>query len=68
MLIINKIDLATYVETTLPESDTRTANLDLIMEDAQKIRGDKPTVLVSLKKEIGLDEVVRIIRQKALSK
>jgi urease accessory protein len=68
LLIINKIDLAAYVETTLPESDTRIANLDLMMEGAQKIRGDKPTILVSLKKEIGLDEVVRIIRQKALFK
>jgi Ni2+-binding GTPase involved in maturation of urease and hydrogenase len=44
------------------------ANHDLMIEDAQKIRGDKPTVLISLKKEIGLDEVVRIIRQKALFK
>ena len=68
LLIINKIDLAAYVETTIPESDVKTANLDLMMEDARKIRGDKPTVLVSLKKEIGLDEVVKIIREKALFK
>jgi len=39
-----------------------------MMEDAKKIRGDKPTVLLSLKKEIGLDEVVKIIRKKALFK
>ncbi|HVP16258.1 MAG TPA: urease accessory protein UreG [candidate division Zixibacteria bacterium] len=68
LLIINKIDLAAYVETTIPESDIKTANLDLMMEDAKKIRGDKPTVLVSLKKEVGLDEVVKIIREKALFK
>lgn len=68
LLIINKIDLAPYVETTIPESATKTANLDLMVEDAHKIRGDKPTVLVSLKKEIGLDEVVKVIREKALFK
>jgi urease accessory protein len=68
LLIINKIDLAPYVETTIPESDTKTANLDLMMADAKKIRGDKPTVLVSLKKETGLDDVVKIIREKALFK
>lgn len=68
LLIINKIDLAPYVETTIPESDIKTANLDLMMEDAKKIRGDKPTVLVSLRNEIGLDDVVKIIREKALFK
>jgi len=68
LLIINKVDLAPYVETTIPESNVKTANLDLMMEDAKKIRGDKPTVLVSLKKEIGLDDVVKIIREKALFK
>jgi Ni2+-binding GTPase involved in maturation of urease and hydrogenase len=49
--MINKIDLVAYVETTLPESDTMIANHDLMIEDAQKIRGDKPTVLISLKKK-----------------
>jgi len=68
LLIINKIDLAAYVETTIPESEVKTANLDLMMEDAQKIRFDKPTVLASLRKEIGLDEIVKIIREKALFK
>lgn len=68
LLIINKIDLAPYVETTIPESATKTANLDIMMEDARKIRGGKPTVLVSLKEEIGLDEIVKIIREKALYK
>jgi urease accessory protein len=56
------------VATTIPESTTKTANLDLMMEDARKIRGDKPTVVVSLKDEIGLDEIVKIIREKALYK
>lgn len=68
LVIINKIDLAAYVETTIPESDVKTANLDLMMGDAKKIRGDKPTVLASLRKEIGLEEIVKIIREKALLK
>jgi len=68
LLIINKADLAPYVETSIPESDVKTANLDLMIEDAKKIRGDKPTVLASLKKEIGLDDIVKIIREHALLK
>ncbi|HUH78665.1 MAG TPA: urease accessory protein UreG [Methanoregula sp.] len=66
LLIVNKIDLAPYVETTIPESPVKTANLDLMREDAQKMRGDKPSVFVSLKEESGLDEIVKIIREKAL--
>ena len=66
LLIVNKIDLAPYVETTIPESPVKTANLDLMREDAQKMRGDKPSVFVSLKEESGLDKIVKIIREKAL--
>jgi urease accessory protein len=66
MLIINKIDLAPYVETTIPESGIKTANLDLMLQDAKQIRGDKPTILASLKDGTGLDEVVRVVREKAL--
>lgn len=68
LLIINKIDLAPYVESTIPESNVKTANLTLMEEDAKKLRGDRPTVLMSLKNNIGLDEVVKIIREKALYK
>lgn len=66
LLIVNKIDLAPYVETTLPESPTKTANLEIMKEDAKKIRGEKPTIFLSLKEETGLDEVVKYIREKAL--
>ena len=38
MLIINKIDLAPYLETTIPESDIKTANLELMLQDAKLIR------------------------------
>ncbi len=68
LLLINKIDLAPYVESTILESGVKTANLDLMMEDAKKLRDDKPTVLLSLKDGTGLDEVVKIIRERALFK
>jgi len=68
LLLINKIDLAPYVESTILESGVKTANLDLMMQDAKKLRGDKPTLLLSLKDGIGLDDLVKIIREKALFK
>jgi urease accessory protein len=68
LLLINKIDLAPYVESTILESGVKTANLDLMMQDAKKLRGDKPTVLPSLKDGTGLDQLVKIIREKALFK
>jgi len=66
--LINKIDLAPYVESTILESGVKTANLDLMMQDAKNLRGDKPTVLLSLKDGTGVDEVMKIIREKALFK
>jgi len=68
LLLINKIDLAPYDESTILESGVKTANLDLMMQDAKKLRGDKPTVMLSLKDGTGLDELVKIIREKALFK
>jgi len=68
LLLINKIDLAPYVESTILESGVKTANLDLMMQDAKNLRGDKPTLLLSLKDGTGLDELVKIIREKALFK
>ncbi len=68
LLLINKIDLAPYVESTILESGVKTANVDLMMQDANKLRGDKPTVLLSLKDGAGVDEVVAILKEKALFK
>jgi urease accessory protein len=68
LLVINKIDLAPYVESTILESGIKTANLDLMMQDAKKLRGDKPTVMLSLKDGTGLDDVMKIIKEKALFK
>lgn len=66
LLLINKIDLSPYVETTIPESETRTANLQIMKEDAAKIRPDKPTVFISLKEDNGVDEIVSYIKEKGL--
>jgi urease accessory protein len=68
LLLINKIDLAPYVESTILESGVKTANLDLMMQDANKLRGDKPTLLLSLKNGTGIDELVKTIKEKALFK
>lgn len=66
LLLINKIDLSLYVETTIPESETSTANLQIMKEDAAKIRPDKPTVFISLKEDNGVDEIVSYIKEKGL--
>ena len=66
LLLINKIDLSPYVETTIPESETSTANLQIMKEDAAKIRPDKPTVFISLKEDYGIDEIVSYIKEKGL--
>ena len=39
-----------------------------MMQDAKKLRGDKPTVMLSLKDGTGLDDVMKIIKEKALFK
>ena len=66
LLIVNKIDLAPYVETTIPESTIRTANIDIMKEDAKKMRPGKPTLFISLKDETGMGEVVDLIKERAL--
>ena len=66
LLLINKIDLSPYVETTIPESETSTANLQIMKDDAAKIRPDKPTVFISLKEDNGVDEIVSYIKEKGL--
>lgn len=66
LLLINKIDLSPYVETTIPESETSTANLQIMKDDAAKIRPDKPTVFISLKEDNGVNEIVSYIKEKGL--
>jgi len=68
LLVINKIDLAPYVASTILESGMKTANVALMQKDADRIREGRPTVLISLKDGTGLDELVSVIRERALFK
>ena len=51
LLVINKIDLASFVD----------ANLDIMERDAKIVRKNKPHVLVNCKTDEGVDVVVRHI-------
>ncbi len=66
ILVINKIDLAPYVETTISGSTIPTANVGLMLDDAKTARGDKPTIPVSLKEGTGVTELASLIRERAL--
>ena len=56
LLVINKIDIAEYVH----------ASLEVIDRDTKKQRGDKPYVFTDLYKGIGLEEVIRWIKEDML--
>ncbi len=59
LLVINKIDLAPYVG----------ADLEVMKRDSQRMRGERPFLLVSLRDGTGADEVVRwVMQQFALRK
>ena len=66
ILVINKIDLAPFVETTISESTIPTASVDLMLDDAKTARGDKPTIPISLKEGTGVTELASLIRERAL--
>ncbi|KAF9462992.1 P-loop containing nucleoside triphosphate hydrolase protein [Collybia nuda] len=51
LLVINKIDLAPYVN----------ASLDVMSRDSKLMRGDGPTVFTSMKEGKGIDDVVGLI-------
>lgn len=53
LLVINKIDLASYVG----------ADLDIMKRDSLKMRGDKPFVFSNLKQQQGLDSIMGFIEQ-----
>jgi len=52
LLIINKIDLAPFVN----------ADLSVMERDAKKMRGDKPFVFTNLKTQQGLNEVIDFLK------
>lgn len=57
LLIINKTDLAEHVG----------ASLDVMRADARRMRGERPFVLVSLKRDDeGLDEICRFIEHEGM--
>ena len=56
LLVINKIDIAEYVH----------ASLEVMGRDTKKQRGDKPYVFTDLYRGIGLDEVIRWIKEDML--
>lgn len=56
VLVINKTDLAPYVE----------ANLEVMAADATTMRGGKPFVFTNCKTGAGIDELISLIRYQAL--
>jgi urease accessory protein len=57
LLVINKIDLAPFVE----------ADLGVMQRDAWKMRGARPFVFTNLKKDVGLDEIIAWLKTEVLS-
>jgi urease accessory protein len=56
ILVVNKIDLAPYVD----------ASLDVMARDAAAMRGDKPVVFTNCKTGEGVDQLVALIGHDAL--
>ncbi|MFZ6639003.1 urease accessory protein UreG [Undibacterium sp. TC4M20W] len=56
LLIINKTDLAPHVG----------ANLDIMAQDAKRMRGERPFVFTNLRTGDGLEAVVSFIRQQGM--
>ncbi|WP_078551506.1 urease accessory protein UreG [Bacillus alkalicellulosilyticus] len=56
LLVINKIDLAPYVEV----------DLDIMKEDATKARAGRPFIFTNQKKDIGIPEVIEWIKKHML--
>ncbi|MCR8686122.1 urease accessory protein UreG [Campylobacter sp. 1569] len=58
LMIINKIDLAPYVN----------ASLKIMQEDTLKMRGDRPFIMSNLQTKEGLDEIIIWIKKYTLLK
>ena len=56
LLVINKIDLAPYVG----------ANLDIMREDTQRMRPQRPFMMTNLKDQEGLQDVIQFIEKQGL--
>jgi urease accessory protein len=58
LLVINKIDLAPHVG----------ADLEVMRRDGQRMRGDRPFVLISLRTGAGVDEMLQWVRRQLESR
>jgi len=56
LLVINKIDLAPHVG----------ASLEVMAQDARRMRGERPFVFSNMKEGLGLDEIVSFIERRGL--
>jgi urease accessory protein len=56
LLVINKIDLAPHVG----------ASLDVMAQDARRMRGERPFVFTNMKDGIGVEEIVAFIEHRGL--
>lgn len=56
LLVINKIDLAPMVG----------ASLEVMAQDAKKMRGERPFVFTNLKTSVGLDTIIGFIEQRGM--
>lgn len=57
LLIINKTDLAPYVG----------ADLEVMRRDSQRMRGERPFLMISVKEQQGVEEVVKWVREQLAS-
>jgi len=58
LLVINKTDLAPHVG----------ADLDVMRRDSQKMRGERPFLMVSLRQREGVGEVITWVREQFASR
>jgi len=56
LLVINKTDLAPYVG----------ASLEVMREDTLRMRGEKPFAMTDLRRQDGLDQIIRFIETQGL--
>ena len=56
LLVINKIDLASYVG----------ADLEVMRSDAQKMRGERPFVMCNLRAQTGVAEIIGFLEKQGL--
>ena len=56
LLVINKIDLAPYVD----------ASLEVMERDTRRMRGEKPFVFSNMKEGVGVEEIIAFIEHQGM--